>query len=160
MNLYSTRARTPDLRIRKRSGAAASMASRSHGFSLIEILVVMALIGIVIALVANKVGDGAVNGKVKATKIALDTLGGKIEMYSLDNGSPPANLQDLLAKPGTAENWNGPYAKEKELKDPWNHAFVYTVPGSKSGGDYDLYSYGPDGKEGGEGLKAADIGNW
>lgn len=160
MNLYSTRARTPDLRIRKRSGAAASMASRSHGFSLIEILVVMALIGIVIALVANRIGDGAVRGKVNATKIAIDSLGGKIETYALDNGTVPANLQDLLTKPGNADNWNGPYAKEKELKDPWQHAFVYSVPGAKSGGDYDLYSLGPDGQEGGEGLKKADIGNW
>src|SRR6188768_2061163 len=89
----------PGLRRRSRALAAPSIASRSRGFSLIEILVVMALIGIVIALVANKVGDGAVTGKVKATKIALDTLGGKIEMYALDNGGPPSRLEDLMTKP-------------------------------------------------------------
>jgi general secretion pathway protein G len=131
----------------------------ARGFSLIEILVVMALIGIVIALVANRIGDGAVKGRVNATKIAVDNLAGKIETYSLDNGTPPQRLEDLLTKPGDADNWSGPYAKEKELKDPWNRDFVYRYPGTK-GGDYDLYSLGPDGKEGGEGLKAADIGNW
>lgn len=150
----------PGLRVRRRAGAVPSGASRSQGFSLIEILVVMALIGIVIALVASRIGDGAVRGKVNATKIAIDSLSGKIETYALDNGGPPSSLQDLLAKPGTADNWNGPYAKEKDLKDPWQHPFVYSVPGSKSGGDYDIYSLGPDGREGGEGLKAADIGNW
>ena len=138
----------------------ASIGHAQRGFSLIEILVVMALIGIVIALVASRIGDGAVRGKVNATKIALDSLSGKIETYALDNGAPPARLEDLVTKPGTADNWNGPYAKDKDLKDPWNHAFVYVVPGAKSGGDYDIYSLGPDGREGGEGLKAADIGNW
>ena len=136
------------------------IAHAQRGFSLIEILVVMALIGIVIALVANRIGDGAVRGKVNATKIAIDSLAGKIETYALDNGGPPTRLEELITKSGAADNWAGPYAKEKELKDPWNHPFVYTVPGSRSGGDYDLYSMGPDGKEGGEGLKAADIGNW
>lgn len=147
-------------RIARRVAHTGRSANAQRGFSLIEILVVMALIGIVIALVANRIGDGAVRGKVNATKIAIDSLSGKIETYALDNGAPPTRLEELLTKPGTADNWSGPYAKEKELKDPWNHPFVYVVPGSRSGGDYDLYSMGPDGKEGGEGLKAADIGNW
>jgi general secretion pathway protein G len=147
-------------RIARRVAHPVRVAHAQRGFSLIEILVVMALIGIVIALVANRIGDGAVRGKVNATKIAIDSLSGKIETYALDNGGPPSRLEDLVAKPGGSDNWAGPYAKEKELKDPWNHPFVYTVPGSRSGGDYDLYSMGPDGKEGGEGLKAADIGNW
>jgi len=145
------------------AGRAAHQARVAHavrGFSLIEILVVMALIGIVIALVASRVGDGAVRGKVNATKIAIDSISGKIETYALDNGNPPQRLEDLVNNPGgDAENWNGPYAKEKDLKDPWNRAFLYRYPGDR-GGDYDLYSFGPDGKEGGEGLKAADIGNW
>ena len=133
-----------------------TIARGQRGFSLIEILVVMALIGIVIALVANRIGDGAVRGKVNAARIALDSLSGKIETYALDNGSAPDRLEDLVRKPGSADNWNGPYAREKELQDPWNNDFQYRKPGSE-GRDYDLYSFGPDGKEGGEGLKSADI---
>jgi general secretion pathway protein G len=135
---------------------SSTPSTQQSGFSLIEILVVMALIGIVIALVANRIGDGAVRGKVNATKIAIDSIGGKIETYQLDNGSLPDRLEDLVNKPGSADNWSGPYAKEKELLDPWNHAFVYRKSGSEDG-DYELYSLGPDGKEGGEGLKSADI---
>lgn len=142
------------------AGHRIAAAKAVRGFSLIEILVVMALIGIVIALVASRVGDGAVRGKVNATKIAIDSISGKVETYALDNGNPPQRLEDLVNNPGgDAENWNGPYAKEKDFKDPWNRPFIYRYPGDK-GGDYDIYSYGPDGKEGGEGLKAADIGNW
>jgi general secretion pathway protein G len=150
---------TTGFRCGPRASRGALPARAARGFSLIEILVVMALIGIVIALVANRIGDGAVRGKVNATKIAIDSISGKIETYALDNGGPPQRLEDLLTKSSDATNWNGPYAKEKELKDPWNHPFLYRMPGDK-GGDYDIYSYGPDGKEGGEGLKAADIGNW
>lgn len=131
----------------------------ARGFTLIEILVVMALIGIVIALVANRIAEGRTRGLVNATKIAVDNLNGKVETYSLDMGSLPGSLHDLVAKPGNAGNWNGPYAKEKELKDAWNHDFQYKAPGSH-GNDFDVYSFGPDGKEGGEGLKGADIGNW
>jgi general secretion pathway protein G len=138
-------------------GIAAPRAAR--GFSLIEILVVMGLIGIVIALVASRVGDAAVRGRVNATKIAIDSLGGKLETYALDTGTYPQQLGDLLTKPADADDWAGPYAKEADLKDPWKHPFVYRYPGDK-GENFDLYSYGPDGKEGGEGLKAADIGNW
>jgi general secretion pathway protein G len=146
--------------MRLSAARGARLPGRSvRGFTLIEILVVMALIGIVLALVANKVAEGAVKGKREATKIALSNLSGSIQTYSLDVGNPPARLEELLAKPGNASNWNGPYVKEKELKDPWNHPFVYHYP-STHGGDFDLYSLGPDGKEGGEGLRASDITNW
>lgn len=135
----------------------ARAATRARGFSLIEILVVMALIGIVIALIANRIGDGAVRGKVNATKIAIDNISGKLETYALDNGNYPQRLEDLINKPGDASNWAGPYAKAKELKDAWQRDFVYRNSGGE-GENFELYSLGPDGKEGGEGLKAADIG--
>jgi general secretion pathway protein G len=142
-----------------RSSPASAPARAARGFTLIEILVVMALIGIVLALVANRMADASVKGKVAATKISLDTLAGDIQTYALDVGNPPDKLDDLMKKPGNATNWNGPYARDKDLKDPWGHPFVYHSPGTH-GNDFDLYSMGPDGKEGGEGLRAADIVNW
>ena len=147
------------MKLPMRHSPAGAGARAARGFTLIEILVVMALIGIVLALVANRMSDASVKGKVAATKIALDTLSGDIQTYALDVGNPPDKLDDLIKKPGNATNWNGPYAKEKELKDPWGKPFVYHAPGSH-GNDFDLSSMGPDGKEGGEGLRAADIVNW
>ena len=132
------------------------MHRAQSGFSLIEIIIVLVLIGIVIALVADRVAGGAQTGKVRATKIQIDTLSGKIETFALDNGSAPDRLEDLVNKPGAADSWMGPYAREKELIDTWNNPIVYRKPGT-NGRDFDLYSMGPDGKEGGEGIKAADI---
>lgn len=154
------RAGATSLRIGGRARVAPSTALRSHGFSLIEILVVMALIGIVIALVANRMVGGREKGMEQAAKIGADNLAQKIEMYTLDNGAPPAQLEDLMNKPGTADNWNGPYAREKDLQDPWKRRYAYRTPGEKSGGDYDVYSLGSDGKEGQTGDKGRDVGNW
>jgi general secretion pathway protein G len=131
---------------------------RARGFTLIEIMIVMALIGIVIALVATRVAGAGDKAKVQAAKIAIDTIGGKIEAYALDNGTPPSSLRDLVTKPADADGWLGPYAKEKDLKDPWGREFVYRYPGEH--GDFDLYSLGGDGKEGGEGVKGIDVTNW
>lgn len=128
-----------------------------RGFTIIEILIVLVLIGVVLGIVANRMSGASVNAQVRATRIAIDTLGGKIETYSLDNGGPPQNLGDLVTKPGDASNWNGPYAKPAEIKDVWNHEFTYRAPGDDK--DFDLCSMGPDGKTGGEGIKAADICN-
>lgn len=133
------------------------MLGRARGFTLLEMLAVIVLIGIIGAVVVTQVGKNVDKGKYGAGKAQLTTLSQKVENYALDNGSPPQQLQDLLAKPANARNWQGPYAKESELKDPWGHAFGYKYPGDH--GNFDLIFYGQDGQPGGDGYNA-DVGNW
>ncbi len=132
-------------------------ASRVSGFTLLEMLAVIALIGIVAVAVITKVIPSFDKGKYKTGKIQLNTLSQDIDNYMLDNGSPPRQLQDLVAKPVNAPNWQGPYAKESQLRDPYGHDFGYQYPGQHA--KYDLIFYGEDGKPGGDGLNA-DAGNW
>jgi general secretion pathway protein G len=127
------------------------------GFTLLEMLAVIVLIGIIGAVVVTAVGKNVDKGKYGAGKAQLSTLGQKIENYALDNGTPPAQLDDLLSRPANAPNWQGPYVKASELKDPWGHAFGYSYPGEH--GSFDLVFYGQDGQPGGDGY-SKDIGNW
>lgn len=131
--------------------------SAARGFTLLEMLAVIVLIGIIGAVVVTQVGKNVDKGKYGAGKAQLTTLSQKIENYALDNGAPPQQLQDLMVKPANARNWQGPYAKESELRDPWGHEFGYKVPGDH--GAFDLVFYGQDGKPGGDGYNA-DVGNW
>ncbi|MEY2150216.1 MULTISPECIES: type II secretion system major pseudopilin GspG [Rhodanobacter] len=130
---------------------------RSRGFTLLEMLAVIVLIGIIGTIVVRQVGHSVDKGKYGAGKAQLTTLGQDIDSYSLDNGSPPQSLDALVTKPANAPNWQGPYAKESQLKDPWGHAFGYQYPGQH--GNYDLIFYGQDGRPGGTGYNA-DVGNW
>ena len=131
--------------------------SRARGFTLLEMLAVIVLIGIIGSVVVTQVGKNVNKGKYGAGKAQLTTLSQKIENYALDNGAPPRQLQALLVKPADAPNWQGPYAKESELRDPWQHDFGYTYPGQN--GSFDLIFYGQDGKPGGDGY-SKDVGNW
>ena len=130
---------------------------RTAGFSLIEMLAVIVLIGIVAGIVVQAVGKNVDKGKWGSGKAAVARLAGDVESYSLDNGGPPARLEDLMAKPGNAANWQGPYGKESDLKDPFGHAFQYKAPGEH--GDFDVTFLGKDGQAGGDGVNA-DWGNW
>jgi general secretion pathway protein G len=127
------------------------------GFTLLEMLAVIVLIGIIGAVVVTQVGKNVDKGKYGAGKAQLATLGQKIENYALDNSTPPHSLDDLVTKPADASNWQGPYAKPSDLKDPWGHAFGYQYPGEH--GSFDLIFFGQDGKAGGDGY-SADVGNW
>jgi general secretion pathway protein G len=127
------------------------------GFTLLEMLAVIVLIGIIGAVVVTQVGKNVDKGKYGAGKAQLMTLNQKIENYALDNGAPPQQLEGLAVKPANAPNWQGPYAKESDLKDPWGHAFGYQYPGQN--GSFDLIFYGQDGKPGGDGY-SKDVGNW
>ena len=132
-------------------------ASRAGGFTLLEMLAVIVLIGIIGAVVVTQVGKNVDKGKYGAGKAQLMTLSQKIENYALDNGAPPPQLEGLAVKPANAPNWQGPYAKASDLKDPWGHAFGYQYPGQN--GSFDLIFYGQDGKPGGDGY-SKDVGNW
>ena len=127
------------------------------GFTLIEMIAVLVLIGIVMTIVGGKVMQNFQNGEYKAGVAGVHSLEMKVQAYMLDNGSPPQSLNDLVARPGNAQNWNGPYAKEADLKDPFQHPYFYKAPGDH--GDFDIIFYGKDGQTGGDGLNK-DYGNW
>jgi len=130
---------------------------RQGGFTLLEMLAVIVLLGIVATIVVRQVGGNVDKGKYGAGKAQLASLSMKVESYAMDLGAPPANLQQLLTKPANGQGWMGPYAKQSDLKDPFGHVFGYRYPGEH--GSYDLIFYGQDGVAGGDGYKA-DIGNW
>lgn len=135
----------------------SARGTRQGGFTLLEMLAVIVLLGIVATIVVRQVGGNVDKGKYGAGKAQLASLGMKIESYGLDVGSPPVNLQQLVSKPANAVGWAGPYAKPSDLKDPFGHAFAYRYPGEH--GSFDLIFLGQDGQPGGDGYKA-DIGNW
>jgi general secretion pathway protein G len=121
---------------------------RSLGFTLIEILIVVGIIAIIGGIVANRIFGGQDRAKWQLARSQVQALAGKIESYELDNGQPPAQLGDLVSQPSGASGWLGPYARENELRDPWNRAFEYRTPGRD--GKFDLISLGADGQPGGE----------
>ena len=128
----------------------ALRASRQGGFSLIEILIVVALIALIAGMVANQVFGGRARANVKLAESGVADLAGKIENFEMDVGSLPERLEDLVKEPGNAKGWLGPYAKESSLKDPWNTPYEYRVPGE--GVPYVVISYGNDKKPGGTGV--------
>ena len=130
---------------------------RQRGFTLLEMLAVIVLLGIVATIVVRQVGGNVDKGKYGAGKAQLASLGMKVESYALDLGSPPKTLQQLVDKLANAPGWAGPYAKPSDLKDPFGHGFGYRAPGQH--GAFDLIFYGQDGQPGGEGYNA-DLGNW
>ena len=130
---------------------------RAAGFTLIEMIAVLVLIGVVMAIVGGRVMQNFQSGQYKAGVAGVKSLEMKVQAYNLDNGGNPQSLNDLVARPGNASNWNGPYAKESDLKDPFQHAYQYKAPGDH--GDFDIVFLGKDGAPGGDGLNK-DYGNW
>jgi general secretion pathway protein G len=137
--------------------ADARAPRRSRGFTLLEMLAVIVLLGIVGVIVARSVSGRVDTGKWDAGKIGVTKLDQDVQAYALDNGSPPKALDDLITKPLNAPSWNGPYAKPADLGDPFGHPYGYVYPGKH--GQYDVLFYGRDGKPGGEGIDR-DYGNW
>jgi general secretion pathway protein G len=132
-----------------------------RGFSLIELIVVLVILGLLAAVVGPRVYDKLARGKEQIAKIQIKELEGALQLFSFDNGRYPntgEGLEALIRNPGNLESWNGPYLEKANLPmDPWGKPFVFRSPGQF--GDFDLFSFGPDGVEGGE-DENADIGNW
>ncbi len=131
--------------------------ARQAGFTLLEMLAVIVLLGIVATIVVRQVGGNVDKGKYGAGKAQLASLSMKVDSYALDVGAPPASLEQLLHKPAAAGAWAGPYAKPSDLLDPFGHPFEYQAPGKH--GSFDLVFLGQDGRPGGEGYNA-DVGSW
>jgi len=131
------------------------------GFTLIEILVVIAIIALIMSLVGPRVLNYLGESKVKAAKIQIQSFGSALDLFNLDTGRYPTTgegLTALVQSPGTIPSWNGPYLKGGVVpNDPWGKPYVYRSPGEH--GPYDIMSYGSDGQEGGTGT-AADITSW
>ena len=133
---------------------------KSHGFTLLELLVVIVIIGLLAGYVAPRYFSQVGKSEIQVAKAQIDALDKALDQYRLDLRRYPTadeGLQALVTKPANEPNWNGPYLKKAVPNDPWGRPYIYRVPGQKS--EFDLLSYGRDGKPGGSG-EDADIGNW
>src|SRR5262245_63313559 len=161
MSTVSTTAGRPDSAARARFGYRPQTSPAVHssraGFTLIEILVVIAVIAVLAALVAPSVFQHVGTAKHASTRSQIEMLGTALDAYRLDNGRYPTTEQglDALWQLPTLEpqptNWRGPYLRKAVPNDPWGNAYVYASPGELSQLGYDIVSYGPDGRAGGEG---------
>ena len=138
---------------------------QSSGFTLIELMVVIVILGILAGLIVPRIMGRPDEAKQLKAKMQIETIETALKLYRLDSGSYPSTdqgLEALIAKPDTPpvpEKWReGGYLEKGKLpSDPWGNAFVYLSPGVH--GDFDLVSYGADGVSGGEGVNS-DINNW
>lgn len=135
---------------------------RNHGFTLIELMLVVIIIGILAALVVPRLAGRSEQARQAAAKADIEAnIATALDLYELDNGHYPTTEQGLIALvtkpsvPPVPQNWRSPYIK-KEPKDPWGRAYMYTSPGVHNTLDYDLASWGRDGVEGG----GDDVVNW
>jgi general secretion pathway protein G len=132
-----------------------------RGFTLVEILVVITIIGLIMGLVGPRVLNYLTESKAKAAKIQIESFSSALDLYFLDNGRYPSGSEGLTAlvqRPGSTMTWNGPYLKGAVVpNDPWGNPYQYRAPGQHS--TYDIMSYGADGTEGGTGS-ASDIVSW
>jgi general secretion pathway protein G len=142
---------------RQKSGVRQA-ASAEAGFTLVELLVVLAIVALLAGLVGPRVVGYLGDARVKTTRLQIENIKTALELFSLDMGRYPTQdegIKALAARPTSAESWRGPYLKDGGApKDAWGHNFVYRVP--TTGEPYEILSLGSDGKEGGEG-DAADI---
>lgn len=133
---------------------------QQQGFTLLELLVVMVIIGLLAGYVAPRYFSQVGKSEVKAARAQIDAFEKALEAYRLDTGRYPtseAGLDALMKAPAGEAKWQGPYLKKAVPLDPWGKSYNYTHPGQH--GEYDIMSYGRDGKPGGD-VENADVVNW
>lgn len=126
-----------------------------RAFTLVEMLLVVTIIGILAALVIPKIVGRSEQARQTAARADISGIKTALDAFEVDNGFYPKSLQDLVAAPGNAKNWRGPYL-ERVPQDPWGNNYNYYFPGKRNVNSYDLLSVGADGKEGTD----DDVGNW
>ncbi len=135
-------------------------SKKNIGFTLLELLVVMVIIGLLAAYVGPKYFEQIGKSETKTAHAQLDALGKALDQYRIDVGQYPTTEQGLTAlnaNPANEAKWQGPYLKKSVPNDPWDRAYIYKSPGEH--GDYDLYSLGKDGQLGGN-KESEDVLSW
>lgn len=130
------------------------------GFSLLELLVVLVIIGLLVGIVGPKLFNRLGKSKIETTRAQIDAFSKALDQYRLDTGHYPSTEQGLAAlveRPANESKWDGPYLAKAVPPDPWGKPYSYKSPGEH--GEYDLLSFGSDGQPGGSG-EAADVVSW
>ena len=140
-----------------RSNKKRNLRSRSQGFTLVELLLVLVILGILAAIVLHKFSNRTKQAQIAATQTQIATFKTVLDTYEVDNGFYPKGrngLIDLIQQPRDAQNWRGPYLQADAVpKDPWGNDYIYECPGRHNPSSYDISSLGPPGDN-------TVIGNW
>ena len=148
--------------VRDRSGRERAVAAAQAGFTLVEMLVVLAIVGLLVGLVAPRVFNQLAEAKVRTAHIQIESFKNALDLFFLDAGRYPTTSEGLAAlttRPANVTNWGGPYVKGTIVpRDPWNSPYAYRSPG-QNGRPYDIVSAGPNGKNG-QGAGGSQIASW
>jgi len=144
---------------RRHAAPGAPGALRRHGFTMVELLLVLVILATLAAVVVPKFTGRTVQAKITAAATEIASIEVALDAFEIDNGFYPEGadgLKLLVERPGDAPQWRGPYLKKAVTADPWGRPYLYECPGRHNESGYDLSSMGPDGKAGGD----DDITNW
>jgi general secretion pathway protein G len=137
------------------NGTMKHRMNRSSAFTLIELLLVLVILGVLALVVVPKFAGRSEEARKTAARTDISMLEGQIDIFEQDCGRFPSNdeaLAALVSQPPNAPKWKGPYIKRGVPKDPWGNPYVYRYPGTHNVNSYDLYSTGPDGREGNDDI--------